>query len=334
MASLTTPVNAALPSSNTEKSPQNPAKASFHGKEVSYIKQTVTPSHVGLKILAVVLIVVGIAALLSALTVSASLLFPAHLSLLNPVITPIIAAIGTAKWTAIAAGITAFVGLVHVFGGSLLMHESSQPVVLLTPKPEVPVLKASIAPTILYIRSSNGLEKTSEWNLRDKNLYEFPECLCAFSDTSKLDLSRNHLESISPAIGNMVNLTDLSVSENQNLKFLPSEIARLPHLDALRAENCGLTALPDFANPKLRALNVSQNQLSHLPGAIGLLPKLEGLRAHNNKLTDLPLSFADLKKVTLLDLSSNNFKTFPEEICEMSALEVLHLSRNEFTEIP
>lgn len=80
---------------------------------------------------------------------------------------------------------------------------------------------------------------------------------------------------------------------------------RVPkHLLTLDARVSQLTAL--------ETLDLSHNQLEHLPASLGSLPALRRLILNENRLTDIPASLAQLSRLELLDLRDNPIRSRPD----------------------
>ena len=123
-----------------------------------------------------------------------------------------------------------------------------------------------------------------------------------------LDLSRNAQTHIPDEdIWSVTSLTELSLSSNR-LSALPLGVGNLTELVLLRASNNFISSLePDVVRlPKLRELQLSQNNFSYLPSACW------------RKATNL----------TALDLSMNDLKSLPYQIGFLTSLQVLGLARN------
>lgn len=162
------------------------------------------------------------------------------------------------------------------------------------------------------------------------------------------------------------NIKDLSSYHQSHLKYLDASFNKhfrfdihLPCCEQLYLTDCKLTKLDLNLTPKLQLLDVSNNQITHLVGGIGLIeldiqnnkiseidyyPKLKRLVADNNKLTKLP-TYPQLVSVSI---SSNHLVAIPSqpllrkliannnditEIGDMPSLELCDLSHNSLKEI-
>src|SRR5216684_880732 len=119
----------------------------------------------------------------------------------------------------------------------------------------------------------------------------------------------------------------------------------LPHLQNLVTfwpnheyiSNNRLTALPEslFENlSNLAYLNVTDNQLTALPGNIGNLTNLKELRVFNNHLTALPESLGNLRSLSYLDVRANRLISLPASIGDLTHLEKLDVRWNKLISPP
>jgi len=152
----------------------------------------------------------------------------------------------------------------------------------------------------------------------------------------ELRLIWNNLKgSIPPEIGNLENLTHLSLKFNQ-LTEIPPEIGKLKILNALRLNNNQLTEIPSEIGKleNLIHLDLSINQLIEIPPEIGNLENLTELRLNNNHLIEIPPEIGNLKKLTHLILAGNYLFGIPPEIGNLENLTRLYLTNNQLIEIP
>ena len=93
-----------------------------------------------------------------------------------------------------------------------------------------------------------------------------------------LDLSKEELTRLPPALFSIDNLQMLDISENP-LKSLPEDVSRLTKLRKLFCLHCGLTVLPDFIGTLtyLEELRMSVNFIVKFPQP-DLLSKLRHLK--------------------------------------------------------
>jgi len=87
-------------------------------------------------------------------------------------------------------------------------------------------------------------------------------------------------------------------------------------------------------NKDIKHLNLSYNNLTHLPVEIGQLTQLTILNLSLNKLTQLPVEIRHLTQLTTLNLSYNKLTHLPVEIGQLAQLTTLYLSYNKLTYLP
>eukprot|EP01036_Dinobryon_divergens_P032985 gene32984-42679_t len=78
----------------------------------------------------------------------------------------------------------------------------------------------------------------------------------------------------------------------------------------------------------LTALDMSNNQVTHLPAEVGLLQQLIHMNLRGNSLNLLPPEVGSFSALCTLDLSCNKLKDLPEMIGQVTSLKELDLSDN------
>lgn len=96
-----------------------------------------------------------------------------------------------------------------------------------------------------------------------------------------------------------------------------------------------LQSLPDDLRllPALVVLDVHDNLLSKLPGAIGELLNLQKLNVSHNKLKSLPPELAQLRHLKSLLIQHNQLEEMPDALGQLAELEELDLSNNSLRNI-
>ncbi|KAA0186986.1 hypothetical protein HAZT_HAZT003028 [Hyalella azteca] len=86
---------------------------------------------------------------------------------------------------------------------------------------------------------------------------------------------------------------------------------------------------------KLKSLDLSNNNLSHINDFILHLPELQSLHLKNNNLDSygLPKELAVLSKLREINLSGNQLTTVPPQLFEVSSLKYLYLGNNNISEV-
>ncbi|XP_037539625.1 p53-induced death domain-containing protein 1 [Nematolebias whitei] len=125
----------------------------------------------------------------------------------------------------------------------------------------------------------------------------------------------------------------------------------LPHLTALRSlairghrfyDSQGeplpglLTTLPISVSTLSHLVHVdlSFNQLSHLPSCLLRLPALSKLLLSHNRISSLPPDLGQLSSLTYLSLSVNDLASLPPSVCQLKSLQTLDVSHNLLQQLP
>ncbi|MBO0494796.1 DUF6543 domain-containing protein [Pseudomonas sp. Marseille-Q1929] len=135
-------------------------------------------------------------------------------------------------------------------------------------------------------------EGVGSLQLKNMGLTESPEAfLSRFRGLRWLDMSKNQLRELPPALGEMPNLTRLFLSNNQ-IRLTPDSVRTLGGLTRLRALVLGNNPLgisPDFTLiPDIRSLNLVNTRIANWPPGLGSQPLLDSILLDNNLLTTLP----------------------------------------------
>ena len=138
------------------------------------------------------------------------------------------------------------------------------------------------------------------------------------NDVQKLWLHDNQLTAIPPEIGQLQNLTELSLDINQ-LTSIPPEIGQLQNLTQLWLSNNGLATIPPEIGQlqNLVRLGLDDNQLTTIPPEIGQLQNLTGLWLSDNRLTSIPPEIGELRNLTYLVLNNNPIEHIPLNITRL-----------------
>ncbi|MDA7908838.1 hypothetical protein N9A99_02835, partial [Akkermansiaceae bacterium] len=118
------------------------------------------------------------------------------------------------------------------------------------------------------------------------------------------------LRALPPEIGQLTNLTGLTLHDNQ-LTALPPEICQLTKLAYLGLKRNQFTTVPPeiFELTSLKHLDLGENQLTTLPPKIGQLTTLTQLSFNGNGLSTLPPEIGKLTNLTHLRLWDNQLST-------------------------
>ncbi|GKV38467.1 hypothetical protein SLEP1_g46379 [Rubroshorea leprosula] len=164
-----------------------------------------------------------------------------------------------------------------------------------------------------------------------------PESIGDLKSLLSLSLSCNLEGSIPASIGNLSQLTDLSLFSNNFNRQIPSSLANLTQLTSLYLSNNQFSGLipTSLANlTQLTSLDLFNNQFSGpIPAFIGNLRQLTSLNLYSNNLgRQIPSSLANLTQLTSLDLFNNQFSgPIPTSISNLRQLTGLYLDSNNLS---
>jgi Leucine-rich repeat (LRR) protein len=169
----------------------------------------------------------------------------------------------------------------------------------------------ALSPTLCRLPA----EAVGELNLSRNNLRALPPAIGALTGLGDLALNHNELESLPPEIGALTGLVRLAVSGNR-LRTLPPAIGALTRLINLEADHNRLAELTPAigALTELTELHLDHNELSALPSEICPSRRLMFLRLHNNQLTTLPRTLVRLRVHAQVDARGNPITSLPENI--------------------
>eukprot|EP01032_Pedospumella_encystans_P026062 gene26062-29438_t len=213
----------------------------------------------------------------------------------------------------------------------------------------------------------NQLHQLQLLDISYNNFPAFPLAVCFISNLVNLGSTHNNLLSLPAQIWYLSHLENLYVGFNQ-LTTLPVEMGSMPSLQSIVAESNRLTSLPiELANTPLSYLQVSQNLLQSIPGALlqkpGLyidytytpisngppvctnatlqldlsnqdLTEVPDLSDWNPRLTSLPDSLYDLPALLELSMAGCGFTSLSPRIGRLTQLTGLYAPENKITHIP
>src|SRR5437762_3528963 len=85
---------------------------------------------------------------------------------------------------------------------------------------------------------------------------------------------------------------------------------------------------------KATELDLSGEELSQLPEALGQLSQLQQLYLHSNQLTAVPEGLGQLSQLQVLRLDGNQLTAVPETFQRLTSLQDLYLHGNEALGLP
>jgi len=122
----------------------------------------------------------------------------------------------------------------------------------------------------------------------------------------RLDLSRQGLREVPPAVAQLTELRELRLRKNR-LSTLPESLQTLKKLTFLDASSNRLVIFPAvcWAWPSLRSLDLGDNEIEIIPEDIDGLQQLETLSLWSNPIERYPASLSDMPSLRRLDLLHN-----------------------------
>ncbi|KAL6326305.1 hypothetical protein AAG906_005499 [Vitis piasezkii] len=153
------------------------------------------------------------------------------------------------------------------------------------------------------------LKYLEELNLSNcSNLETFPEIMEDMESLQELDLGGTCIKELPSSIGYLNHLIHLHLSHCKNLRSLPSSIGRLKLLQQLCLSGCPNLVTEEVTLSDLRCLSLlerldlSQNNMRHIPAAITQLCNLRCLNiSHCKMLEEIPELPSSLREINAHD---------------------------------
>ncbi|XP_062869124.1 leucine-rich repeat-containing protein 28 [Trichomycterus rosablanca] len=175
-----------------------------------------------------------------------------------------------------------------------------------------------------------GLQFLERLYMKRNSLTTLPENLAQkLPNLLELYLHSNNIAIIPQAIGNLVKLQSLDLSDNA-LQVICPEIGRLRSLRHLRLANNQLKFLPQELGDlkELEILDVSMNLLRTLPERLHKCASLQCLTADRNLLHCLPRQLCQLPELNELSLAANCLRSLPLDLGRSMELQFVFVDNN------
>jgi Leucine-rich repeat (LRR) protein len=202
---------------------------------------------------------------------------------------------------------------------------------------EIPSTECEALVALYNSTDGDNWKYNSGW-LENNTPCSWSRVTCSGGHVSEIDLWSNSLTgSIPTELGNLSNLTILSLSSNDLTGTIPTELGNLSNLTSLYLYSNELTGtipteLGNLSN--LSYLSLGNNDLTGtIPTELGNLSNLTSLSLGSNDLTGtIPTELGNLSNLSYLSLGNNDLTgTIPTELGNLSNLEYLYLYNNDLT---
>lgn len=179
---------------------------------------------------------------------------------------------------------------------------------------------------------SGALAGARQVRLTGLGLTEFPRALFDLADTLELlDLSGNQLRTLPSDLARLQQLRIFFASNNPFTE-LPAVLGQCPQLEMVGFKACQIQQVPpDSLPPRLRWLILTDNQLTTLPASLGARPRLQKLMLSCNQLHSLP-DLSGCPQLELLRIASNQFTALPATMLTLPALAWPAIAGNPMTQ--
>uniref|UniRef100_A0A673CUJ4 Leucine-rich repeat protein SHOC-2 n=1 Tax=Sphaeramia orbicularis TaxID=375764 RepID=A0A673CUJ4_9TELE len=181
----------------------------------------------------------------------------------------------------------------------------------------------------------NAARKSGQLNLSGRGLTEVPQNVYRLNIDTPEEAQQNVSFGASDRWWEQTDLTKLLLSSNQ-LTHLSDDIRLLPALTTLDLHDNQLKSLPGALGEllELQQLRLSHNQLTSVPVEVCTLKNLRSLTLQQNQMESLPEELGQLENLTELDVSNNHLTALPSTLGHLSCLQKLNLNHNKLSSLP
>lgn len=181
----------------------------------------------------------------------------------------------------------------------------------------------------------DSVETITRLNLSDFHLKELPPNLRLCSGLIHLNFDENNVQELPEWLEQMTNLEVLSMARNRLEKIPPNLLISLQHLEELDISGNKLSDIPKFVHcSPMQKLNLSCNNLTHIPSNVLELSTLKTLDVSFNLISALPDNFQALTD-TLQNLWIHaNPLVSLESVVLLVKLQSLNCSHTELRALP
>jgi len=202
------------------------------------------------------------------------------------------------------------------------------------------VKRANSPVLIIHPGALSELPSLEVLDLSQNNVRQLPEGeLCQLQNLLHLNVSHNEVGSaFDLGLGPLTkaclsNLQILDISSNELTSLEPHSLPTWPSIVELRIQGNFIRFIGSnvFGNSSVKILDMSNNQISHLPNSLLNKLQLEAISLANNSLSSLPVdSFLGQTDLEILNLSGNHLVSLPSTITtDLVNLMELDMSNNK-----
>ncbi|NXQ82342.1 LRC40 protein, partial [Nyctibius grandis] len=167
-------------------------------------------------------------------------------------------------------------------------------------------------------------------NLACNELKNLPADISAMKSLKQLDCTKNYLETVPSQLATMASLEQLYLRKNK-LRSLPE----FPSCKLLKELHAGENQIEILNAENLKHLNslsvleLRDNKIKSVPDEITLLQKLERLDLTNNDISRLPYALGNLPQLKFLALEGNPLRTIRRDLLQKGTQELLKYLRSK-----
>ncbi|XP_019639098.1 PREDICTED: malignant fibrous histiocytoma-amplified sequence 1 homolog, partial [Branchiostoma belcheri] len=177
----------------------------------------------------------------------------------------------------------------------------------------------------------------------DEMLKEQLEDLFHMPSVSTLLLSNNNIKTLPELdmakVSTESKLEKINFSNNE-IREVPAALLLMPTLKALYLRSNKIEKLPDMIyldrnklSENLGDIDLSNNELDHLPSVLCFLPSLRKLDLKQNKISSVNENVQSCQSLSFLDVSHNRLTLIPSDVIRLPNLRVIYASNNQISSV-
>jgi Leucine-rich repeat (LRR) protein len=147
----------------------------------------------------------------------------------------------------------------------------------------------------------------------------------------ELDLSNESLKKLPTELIKFKNLEEIDLSENPELDLLGSFklLSKFKRLKSLHLYNIN-KSIPDNISTlaSIEELVLEKNQLTSIPKGVKMLPRLRKLDLWDNEISKINVHSGDLKNLEEIELGNNKMREFPDDLSLIPNLKKVSVYHN------